>query len=67
MSTTILLFHPNFAQSKANRALINGARPLPGVTVVDMTALYPDGQVDIDVEVERLLTTERLVLQFPVQ
>lgn len=67
MQTTILMFHPDFAKSKANRALADAARSLPGVTVTDMTALYPGGHVDPDAEVQRLLGAERLVLQFPVQ
>ena len=67
MRTTILLFHPDFAKSKANRALADAARPLDGVEIIDMTALYPDGQVDTDAEVARLFAAERLVLQFPVQ
>lgn len=66
MRTTILLFHPDLAASKANRALADAARPLEGVTVIDVCALYPDGRVDTDVEVRRLLEAERLVLQFPV-
>ena len=67
MRTTILLFHPDFAKSKANRALADAARPLAGVTIVDMTSLYPDGHVDADAEVARLLDADRLVLQFPIQ
>jgi putative NADPH-quinone reductase len=65
--TTILLFHPDFPQSKANRALVDAATALDGVEVVDVTALYPDGRFDLKAEVQRLLHIERLVLQFPVQ
>lgn len=67
MPTTILLFHPDPARSKANRALADAAAALDDISVVDMTGLYPDGQVDVDAEVRRLLGLERLVLQFPVQ
>lgn len=67
MSTTVLVFHPNFDTSKANRALVDAARVLPDIEVVDMGRLYPDGDVDTDVEVDRLLKADRLVLQFPVQ
>lgn len=67
MQTTILLFHPDLAKSKANRALADAAQLLDGVTVIDMTALYPDGHVDVNAEVKRLLAAERLVLQFPIQ
>jgi putative NADPH-quinone reductase len=67
MHTTILLFHPDFSQSKANRALADAATAVDGVEVVDMTALYPDGRIDVEAEVQRLLNIGRLVLQFPVQ
>jgi putative NADPH-quinone reductase len=67
MDTTILLFHPDFRRSNANRALVDAAIALDGVEVVDMAALYPDGGIDVEAEVQRLLNIERLVLQFPVQ
>jgi putative NADPH-quinone reductase len=65
--TLILLFHPNMAQSKANRALAAKAAELPDVDIVDMQALYPNGVIDTPHEVARLLAAERVVLQFPVQ
>ena len=65
--TVILLFHPDFAKSKANRALVDAAARLPAVEIIDMQGLYPDGQVDLDVEVQRLIKADRIVLQFPVQ
>ncbi|TAJ30384.1 NAD(P)H-dependent oxidoreductase [Bosea sp. (in: a-proteobacteria)] len=65
--TVILLFHPHFASSRANRALLDAATTLPEVEIVDMQALYPDGRVDADAEVARLVAAERIVLQFPVQ
>lgn len=63
----ILSFHPDRRLSKANAALLAAARALPGVEAVDMGALYPDGAVDTEAEVARLLAAQRLVLQFPVQ
>lgn len=66
----ILLFHPDLTRSKANAALARAAAALPAVEVVDMTAACPDG---LDLfrdgarEAARLLTAERIVLQFPVQ
>ena len=67
MSTSVLLFHPDFAKSKANRALADAAGAVEGVEVVDMYARYPDGKVDVEREVAGLMAVERLVLQFPVQ
>lgn len=65
--TLILLFHPQFGQSRANRALCNAASTLPGVEIADLYALYPDGAIDVDAEVRRLLGAERIVFQFPLQ
>ncbi len=68
IDTLVLLFHPRFAQSATNRALADAAAALPGVQVVDMAALYPEGTaIDVDAEVRRLLSARRVVLQFPVQ
>ncbi len=65
--TLILLFHPDYRSSRANRALAETAGSRPGTSVIDMQALYPDGQVDAEAEAARLLSAERIVLQFPVQ
>lgn len=65
--TLILLFHPDIANSRANAALANAAACLPGVEVADLHALYPDGVIDDDAEVARLLAADRIVLQFPLQ
>lgn len=71
MKTLVLLFHPDLGRSKANAALAEAARSVSGVEVVDMQALYPDGRLDIftdgAVEAQRLLSADRIVLQFPVQ
>lgn len=65
--TLILLFHPDLNRSRANAALAHAAARLPGVEVADMYALYPDGRIDADREVARLLSADRIVLQFPIQ
>ncbi len=67
MTTQILLFHPDFAKSKANRALVDAVEPIDGVTVTDMQALYPDAKIDVETEVRRMLAADRLILQFPLR
>ena len=67
MRTTILLFHPDPDRSKANHALAGAVSALDGVAVVDMQRLYPDGVIDVEREVQRLLDSARLVLQFPIR
>lgn len=65
--TLILLFHPHFERSRAGRALVNAAATVPDTEIVDLQALYPDGRVDADAEVARLIGAGRLVFQFPIQ
>jgi putative NADPH-quinone reductase len=69
--TLILLFHRDIAKSSANRALRDCAATLPGVEVVDMQSLYPEGIIDVATdaadEVQRLLSADRIILQFPIQ
>ncbi len=64
--TLILVFHPGLSHSKCNAALAAAAASLGGVETVDIQALYPNGNIDTDAEVLRLLSADRLVLQFPV-
>lgn len=65
--TLILLFHPHFARSRVSRALVEAASTVPGTEIVDMGALYPDGRIDADAEVARLIAADRIVFQFPIQ
>jgi putative NADPH-quinone reductase len=66
MKTALILAHPNFETSAANRALIDAVADLPDVEIAHLDALYPDGRIDFDAEVERLLGADRIVLQFPM-
>lgn len=66
MITALILSHPNLAASKANRALVDAVRGLPGIEVAHLEALYPDGRIDAETETRRLLDADRIVLQFPM-
>lgn len=66
MNAVLILAHPDLAASRANRALVEGVRDLPGLGVADLHALYPDGEIDFAAERARLLGADRLVLQFPM-
>ncbi|WEX79549.1 NAD(P)H-dependent oxidoreductase (plasmid) [Sinorhizobium numidicum] len=68
--TSILVFHPDLPRSKVNKALVAAAAGLPGVEIADMQALYPNGidsSRDGRPEAARLLSADRIVLQFPFQ
>ncbi len=59
------LFHPNFSQSVGNRALLDAVRDLPGLTLVDAYAEYPDFKIDAKREQERLVAHDLIVFQHP--
>jgi putative NADPH-quinone reductase len=67
MTTVLLLAHPTYANSRANRAMLAGLNDLSGLEVADLYALYPDCRIDAPVERDRLLRATRLVFQFPLQ
>ena len=58
----ILLSHPEYARSRANRAMAEAAARVPGVEVAHLDGLYPDGRIDADAEVSRLVAARRVVL-----
>jgi putative NADPH-quinone reductase len=65
--TTVLLCHPNFGKSRANRAFCDAISGLPGIDIVDLYGLYSNQQINVDIEVQRLIESDRLILQFPIQ
>jgi putative NADPH-quinone reductase len=65
--TLILIFHPDFSRSRASRALADAASRLPNTEVFDVQSAYPDNEINVDAEVERLLAADRIVFQFPIQ
>ncbi|NJL13490.1 MAG: hypothetical protein HC913_11115 [Microscillaceae bacterium] len=46
----LLLFHPRFEDSRAIRALWEGAAEVEGLIRRDMYEIYPDFNVDVEVE-----------------
>jgi len=67
MARVLVLFaHPRTDRSVANTALVAAARAIDGVELVDLYAEYPDFDIDIDREQQRLRATDILVFQHPV-
>lgn len=65
MRTLVLVFHPHLDRSRVNRALMDVAAGVDGVTVVDEYAQYPDFVVDAAREQALIESHDRIVLQFP--
>lgn len=57
--------HRDPAGSRVNRALLQSAAALPGVTVHDIATRYPDFRIDAAHEQKLLQEHDVIVLQFP--
>ncbi|MDO6460960.1 NAD(P)H-dependent oxidoreductase [Granulosicoccaceae sp. 1_MG-2023] len=62
----ILFAHPAPHRSQANRPMLRAAAHLPGVTLIDLYAHYPDFAIDIDAEQARLREHDVVIFQFPL-
>lgn len=62
----ILFAHPSLERSEVNAPLADAVSGLPGVNLVDLYAEYPDFQVDIDREQQRLLDHDVIIFQHPL-
>jgi glutathione-regulated potassium-efflux system ancillary protein KefG len=62
----LLLFaHPALQKSRVNRAMIDAVRDLPGITFHDLYEAYPQFDIDVRGEQERLEAHDAVVLQHP--
>lgn len=66
MKTLVIVAHPDLANSRVNKAWAEALSKQPDVTVRDLTALYPDMNIDILEEQIVLQEHQRVVLQFPL-
>ncbi|WML43422.1 NAD(P)H-dependent oxidoreductase [Neobacillus sp. PS3-40] len=65
MKTLVIVAHPNLERSKVNKTWMNRLQHEENVTVHNLYALYPNFEVDVEVEQQLLLEHDRIVLQFP--
>ena len=61
------MFHSRYRPSRINTALMSAANTLANLDAIDMNLLYPDGNIDVTTEVQRILESDYLILQFPIQ
>jgi len=68
MKNVLVVFaHPNFAESRGNKALVEAIQILPPVKIHNLYERYPHGQIDVQVEQELLRHHDLIVLQYPLQ
>ncbi|MEV6606167.1 NAD(P)H-dependent oxidoreductase [Kutzneria sp. NPDC051319] len=65
--TLVLLDHPDLASSRINATLADAVRGLPGVTLHDLRAEYPDRRIDVAREQRLVRAHDLIVFQFPFQ
>lgn len=66
MAAVLVLFaHPAIRQSRVQRRLRDAAATVHGVDVHDLYEAYPDFDVDIDAEQQRLLAHDVVLFQHP--
>jgi glutathione-regulated potassium-efflux system ancillary protein KefG len=67
MAPVLVVFaHPALERSRVHRRLLEAIDGCPGVTVHDLYEAYPDFDVDVRREQERLAAHEAIVLQHPL-
>lgn len=66
MKTLILFAHPRLERSKFNKALLQMIPKHKDLTFVDLYEEYPDFNIDIDKEKQRLLQHDVIIWQHPI-
>lgn len=62
----VLYAHPSQHRSEVNTPMIRAVKTMANVTVVDLYYEYPNFDIDIDLEQQRLLEHDVIVFQFPL-
>ena len=62
----LLLAHPSLDRSEVNRPMADAVVDIDGITLIDLYAEYPDFQIDIDREQQRLLEHDVIIFQHPL-
>lgn len=67
MSRLVVYYaHPGHKHSHVNRNMERAARGVAGITFVDLYADYPRFDIDVEIEQQRLLDHDVVLLQFPL-
>lgn len=65
-NTLIILTHPDYDNSLANKTIItNILQQTENVKVRHLDKIYPDFNIDITTEQNELLETDTIIFQFP--
>lgn len=62
----VILTHPDFTNSRGNKALVEAIEMLPSVKIHNLYERYPDWQIEVQIEQELLRHHDLIVLQYPL-
>ena len=63
----LVLSHPNYKNSFANKTIVEKLKTLiPDIEIDHIDELYPDEKIDIKAEQEKLLRNDTIIYQFPM-
>lgn len=62
----IIVAHPSLHRSENNLPLVEVAKAMPNVTVVDLYHHYPKFNIDVETEQQHLLKHDIIIFQFPL-
>lgn len=65
MNTLIILAHPTFEDSLANKTILNNLDKNSYNEIRDIASLYPNYEINVKAEQEALLKADTIILQFP--
>lgn len=65
MKTLVLVAHPSLGFSRVNSVWAEAFAAQTDVTVRDLSALYPEMDIDVIAEQQQLLDHDRIIFQFP--
>jgi len=65
MKILVIVTHPKMKTSKVNKHLITEVNKVEQIDLLDLYAEYPNCDIDVKKEQERVLQYDRIVLQFP--
>ena len=66
MKTTVIIGHPNYKDSIANKTIVESLKKANGLQLRNLIELYPNYEIDINTEQKILINTDLLILQFPI-
>ncbi len=64
--TLVVMAHPDIKNSRANKILKEEVEKLSNAEIYNLYEKYPDGNIDVEKEIELLDKTGALILQFPL-